>query len=173
MESNDKMNWINPKIKIADSPIHGKGFFAVADIEKGEKIVIWKSGYTDRSGAEEAVKNGRAFMQWDEDVYSVDDGNDDESYSINHSCDPNAWMSDAFTLIAARSIKAGNEITADYALWEADEEYVCPYNCNCRSALCRGRITGKDWRKPELQERYKGHFSPLINKRIAKKDHLL
>jgi hypothetical protein len=32
--------------------------------------------------------------------------------------------------------------------------------------LCRGRVTGEDWRNPELWERYAGHFSPYLERRI-------
>jgi uncharacterized protein len=105
-------------------------------------------------------------MQWDDDLYSVDDKGDDDSYFINHSCDPNIWMIDAFTLVARRDIPTNIEITADYALWEADEEYVSRWQCVCGSTLCRRWVTGKDWRIKDLQTRYSGHFSPLINKRI-------
>ncbi|MBI5356696.1 hypothetical protein HZB78_03715 [Candidatus Collierbacteria bacterium] len=77
-------------------------------------------------------------------------------------------MKDAFTITAMRDIKIGEEITADYAIWEADENYISKWECNCGSAFCRQRVTGKDWRLPELQARYKNHFSPLINKRINK-----
>jgi hypothetical protein len=55
-------------------------------------------------------------------------------------------------------------ITADYALWEADERFVSRWECRCGSTLCRGRITGNDWKDKGLQERYKGH---LISRRNA------
>ena len=63
-------------------------------------------------------------------------------------------------------IKSGEEITADYALWEADENYISKWECSCGSIDCRKKITGKDWRINKIQEKYKDHFSPLINKRI-------
>ena len=31
---------------------------------------------------------------------------------------------------------------------------------------CRERITGEDWRRPELQKRYAGHFLPYIERRF-------
>jgi hypothetical protein len=66
---------------------------------------------------------------------------------LNHSCDPNTWMTDEVTLVARRDIGQDEEVTADYAMWEAE-----------------------DWRHPELQRRYRGHFSPFINERIARLD---
>ncbi len=76
-------------------------------------------------------------------------------------------MKDEVTLIARRDIKPDAELTLDYALIEADEDHVASWECVCGSPLCRKRYTGKDWRIPELQERYHNHFTPLINRRIA------
>jgi hypothetical protein len=40
------------------------------------------------------------------------------------------------------------------------------FTCRCGTALCRGQVTGQDWRRPELQERYRGYFSPYLQQRI-------
>ncbi len=162
-----EFTWLSPKIKVIDSSIEGKGMFATCGIKEGEIIVIWGGCYTDRIGALQKRQEDKGVMQWDEDVFSYETTGDDDPYSINHRCDPNSWMSDAFTIIARRTIIAGEEITADYALWETNESFVSTWKCNCGSVGCRGEVRGKDWRNPELQKRYRGHFSPLINKRIA------
>ena len=109
-------------------------------------------------------------MQWDDDLYSFEVRGNDDGYFINHSCEPNVWMADAYTLIAKQKIKKGEEITVDYAIWEANEKYVSKWKCKCGSSLCRGRVTGKDWQNKELQRRYKNHFSPLLNKYIKALD---
>src|SRR5262249_16918436 len=119
-------------------------------------------------GAQEAARAGKAAMQWDSQVYSVETDDDDIAFKINHGCDPNLWMQDAFTLVARRDIAAGNEVLADYALWETSEAYVAPWECHCGLAICRTRITGQDWRRPDLRERYRGHFSPMLENRIAR-----
>jgi uncharacterized protein len=75
-------------------------------------------------------------------------------------------MVDEVTLVTRRAIEAGEELTADYALWEMDESWVSGWKCNCGSIHCRGTITGDDWRLRELQARYKGHFLPVITERI-------
>jgi hypothetical protein len=38
--------------------------------------------------------------------------------------------------------------------------------CHCGSPDCRRVITGDDWRRKDVQERYQDHFSPFINRRI-------
>ena len=163
-------NWINPKIRIGESPIHGQGMFADGNIRKGEVLIIWRECYTDKAGAEEAVRRGKGIMHWDEDVFSCETDRNPEHYLINHSCDPNGWMSDAHTLEARRDIPPDEEITVDIAMFEHEEDAVADWSCNCGSSLCRGKVTGKDWRREDLQIRYEDHFSPLINKRIAKKE---
>ncbi len=159
-------SWINRKAEILGSGTEGKGLFAKEDIMPGEVIVVWQGTYTDKQHAEKHKQEDKLVMQWDENLFSIENRGDDNGYFINHSCDCNLWMEDAYTLISRKSIKAGEEITADYALWEADENYVSEWDCKCGSVSCRKRVTGKDWQLKEIQEKYKDHFSPLINKRI-------
>jgi len=163
-----KQDWKSPKVDIRESFVEGKGLFANTDIVRGEKIVVWGGNYTDKTSAELMRKNGKLVMQWDDDLYSYEERADDEGYFINHSCDPNLWMADAYTLVTNRDIKSGEELTVDYAMFEADENYLSKWKCKCGSPLCRGRVTGVDWEKPDLQNRYKEHFSPLLNKRIQR-----
>ena len=160
--------WLSPKIEIMTSPIHGRGMFAASDIRNGETLIVWGDCYTDEAGALKAREQGKGTMQWDDDIFSYETKENSDNYAINHSCDPTSWMSDAYTLIARREIMAGEEVTADYALWESNEDHISTRDCQCGSVLCRGKVIGKDWRDKELQKRYEGHFSPLINKRIKK-----
>ena len=95
-------------------------------------------------------------------------GEQDLTNFINHSCDPNVWMQDEVTLEARRDSAIGEELTIDYAMFEGSEDWVSPWACRCGSACCRGKFTGQDWRRKDLQERYRDHFSPFINKRIRR-----
>jgi uncharacterized protein len=82
------------------------------------------------------------------------------SYYFNHSYDPNMWL---FT--ARRDLQEGEELTTDYALCESSPHYRLE-PCLCGTALCRGRLTGDDWKLPELQARYEGHFTSYIARLI-------
>lgn len=162
-------NRISPKVEIKATTIHGKGMFAKETIKAWETVVIWGGdNYTDKSWAEQAQKENKLIMQRDEDLFSIEERGDDQAYFINHSCDGNLWMKDAFTLIARVDINKDDEITADYALWEWDENKISKWECRCGKTCCRKRFTGKDYQLPQVQEKYEGHFSPLINKRITK-----
>ncbi|PIU73632.1 hypothetical protein COS78_01420 [Candidatus Shapirobacteria bacterium CG06_land_8_20_14_3_00_40_12] len=168
MTNSYQKTWITPKVKIKESLIGGNGMFAILPIDKGEKVVIWGGEYMGKPGADIAIKQGKLVMRWDENLFSIEDRGDSPGYFINHSCESNLWMKDAFTLTARKRIGIGEEITADYCLWEADENFVSKWTCNCNSPDCRKLITGKDWHNQDIQKKYFGHFSPLINKKIAK-----
>jgi len=161
-----KEDWINSKIKIRETSNRGKGMFAVEPISQGEVVVIWGGNYVNKQQAEKAQREGKLVMQFDEDLFFIEDRGESNAYFINHSCDPNVWMKDAFTLEARRNINTDEELVADYVLWETDENKVSKWECRCGTLYCRHIITGKDWRLLELQEGYKGHFLPLISKRI-------
>jgi len=167
MEKPPQKTWICPKIEIRETPNKSKGMFAIENIYSGEELLVWGGEYTNAQGAREAKDSGKLCMQWDDDLFSVENRGDDVGYFINHSCDSNTWMIDAYTLVSNKDIKIDEEITADYSLWEANENYISKWECKCGSQDCRKRVTGKDWRNPILQEKYQNHFSPLINKRIA------
>jgi len=163
-----KEDWIHPDVEIKETLNRGKGMFATAPMKKGEEIIRWGGEYVHKAEADKARQAGKLVMQFDEDLFSVEDRGESDAYFINHSCEPNVWMKDAHTLETMRDIEAGEELTADYAMWEADEDKASKWECVCGSHNCRHRITGRDWRIPELQEKYKGHFSPLLNKRIKR-----
>lgn len=166
-----KEAWINPKVEERSSPLHGKGLFSKESIAAGEVVIVWGGEFVRAAEAQKARREGKVIQQIDEDVWDVFDystRNDDPSYNHNHSCDPNTWMQDEVTITARRDIAPGEELVIDYAVFIIDDDWVMPGECGCGTALCRHRITGLDWQRPDLQERYRRHFSPFINTRIDK-----
>lgn len=164
-------SWMSPKVMTAESAFHGRGIIAIERIEAGERLIVWGGpSYTDAHGAARARAEGRAVMQWDDDIFSCETDAPDweEPFLINHSCDPNSWMEGPFTIVAMRDIGPGEEITVDYALWEFDETRGPSWVCRCGSSCCRGGVTGSDWKLPELRKKYAGHFSPLLNFEISR-----
>jgi len=75
---------------------------------------------------------------------------------LNHSCDPNVGFAGNVVLVAMRDVSPGEELTTDYALFD---DYEGSMRCRCGSASCRGIVDGRDWRRAELQARYRGYFS--------------
>ena len=162
------VTWLNPKAEIRTSAIGGKGIFALTRIPAGEMIYVWgKNIYTNREGAIRGIQAGKDPIQWDEDLFSVEYPGADLGWFINHSCRPNTWLINAWSVATKRAIEIDEEITLDYAMFETDPNLAYDWRCECGAPDCRGQITGNDWQRKELQERYKGHFSPLLTKWIA------
>lgn len=158
--------WYDPRIEIHPSPIQGNGMFATQPICEGEVVVV--IGGTVMSDAEfrAFIKTVTRFnaIQIAEDVHLIDMPT--SPGGMNHSCDANLWMHDEVTVVARRDIAAGEELTQDYALYTANPDWVLT-PCQCDSPLCRHVVTGNDWKRPDVQERYRSHFSPFLNERIA------
>lgn len=69
-----------------------------------------------------------------------------------------------------RDIAPDEEVTFDYAMVLAEVPGMLEYgfDCRCGSVHCRRRITDRDWRRPDLQERYRGWFSWYVQSRIER-----
>ncbi len=162
--------WKDPRIEIRRSSISGDGMFARQPIRKGEVVVIVGGQVmTETEFADfQATHSFYNFIQIDKKLYLVEDPAITRSLngSMNHSCDSNTWMDDDVTLVARRDIEAGEELTVDYALFTTQSNWMLDHRCRCGSPDCRRIITGDDWRRKDVQERYHHHFSPFINRRI-------
>lgn len=160
--------WSHPDLEVRSSLIAGQGLFATAAIPAG--TVVATLGGRLVSGAE----LDEVFARADGPVDTITVGDDvhlvlpDEPRPVigfgNHSCDPNLWWTDAVTLVARRDIAAGEEVSSDYGTSSAVEDFEMA--CACGSDLCRGVVTGRDWRLPELRERYGEHWIPLLRQRL-------
>ena len=76
---------------------------------------------------------------------------------VNHSCEPNVGIGGNVLLVAMRDIAAGEELTIDYALFLGDPGFAM--ECRSATAACRGTVTGTDWLRAGVRERYRGWFS--------------
>ena len=161
------LSYISPKASVKESSIHGKGLFAIAPILKDE-IVCIKGGYIfDRASLESMQSWFRAAEISIADGLFIGPTKEEERYGSmifsNHSCDPNIGVQGQIIFVAMRDIQAGEELTHDWATTD-DDEYTL--NCNCSAFNCRKVLTGQDWRKKELQEKYRGYFSWYLQKKI-------
>src|SRR3989304_2506173 len=153
-------SYISPLVEIRASKTHGKGMFAKKDILKGTIIYRWAGTFLDKKEVLKLDKDKYIIIQVEQDLWSVEPraSPEDDTYFINHSCNPNVWMDNGVTFSAKRNIRKGEELTVDYAMF-VSEDYVSKWECKCRSKNCRKTITGKDYLLKDLQKRYKNHFS--------------
>ena len=161
------LSYLSPKAAVQASPIHGRGLFALAEFCPGE-IVCVKGGhvFTRATLVEIAPVLGPAEIQIADGIFigprHVDEREGAMIFS-NHSCDPNIGVQGQIVFIALRQIAPGEELTHDWATTD-DDDYSM--QCRCGAATCRGVVTGQDWRKKELQQKYRGFFSWYLHRKI-------
>src|SRR5258708_25801078 len=163
-----QLSYISAKAAVQASRIHGKGLFAIEPITKDEVVCV-KGGYIfDRQTLNAMPAWYRAAeIQIAKDLFIGPLNQSEREGSMifsNHSCDPNIGVLGQIVFVALRDISAGEELTHDWATTD-DDDYEM--ECRCGAAQCRGRITGKDWQKLELQQKYKGHMSSYLAARIV------
>ncbi len=165
IEDRRSMNLFSGKIESREKPGSGRGVFALERITPGEVIAAWGGRVTLTSEfifLPESVR--KLSLQIEDDYFLIPQGGENAADFINHSCDPNAGMAGQILVVAMRQIEAGEEICYDYAM--SDGSGYDEFECGCGTSLCRGKITGFDWSRPELWSRYAGYFSPYLARRI-------
>jgi hypothetical protein len=164
-----RFSFLSPKTEVRESKIHGRGLFAVAEIAKDE-IVAAKGGHiVDRKTLREKIapRLGPVEIQIDDDLFITPVTEEERELSMlysNHSCNPNLGIRGEITFVTMHEIRAGEELTHDWAMTDDDDYSV---ECKCGTSSCRGILTGKDWQRPDLQERYAGYFSTYLARKIA------
>ena len=78
---------------------------------------------------------------------------------------PNLWHLNETTIALRTDVPVDTELTIDYATHTGVSAWSMP--CACGSAVCRGVVTGEDWRRPELRAAYGAHWTPPLLARIA------
>jgi hypothetical protein len=162
------LSYRSPKTEVRVSSIHGKGLFATAPIAKDE-IVAVKGGHilTREQWKEIMTTVGSAEIQIDDDLFIAPVTPEEREASMlysNHSCDASLGMRGEITFVAMRDIASGEELTHDWATTDNDDYSM---ECSCGAGACRKTLAGKDWQRPELQQRYRGYFSPYLAKKIG------
>lgn len=167
MSGSGQSAYFSPKLEVRPCKQKGGlGVFAVEAIPKDEVLVVWGGDVmTQERMAELPLHLRHLSIQVEEDLFLVS-GKSGPGDRTNHSCDPNAGLRGQIVLVAFKNISPEDEICFDYAMSDASD--YDEFKCSCGSPQCRGIIRGTDWRLPELWEKYKGYFSPYIQRRIDK-----
>lgn len=128
-----------PRLITRSSDIHAAGCFTLEDIPRGTVILEYTG---ERITKEEGDRRyeGRSFTY----LFGVGKGDvviDGHSMAmfINHSCKPNCEIDEIKGRIfvkTLRNLKAGEEITYDYWLYDGDDEAPC----SCGAKNCRGTM---------------------------------
>jgi len=164
-------NWINPKLKVSDVN-YGKGIFSTETIVAKERLAIFGGDIMLIDEIKNLPLHLQEYpLQIEERflIYGKKNTEPESTDFFNHSCEPNAGIKGQLFLVAMRDIKAGEEITFDYAMVvsaSVGSDIVFKMQCRCETKNCRKTITEYDWQLPALRKKYQGYFSQYLQERI-------
>jgi uncharacterized protein len=125
----------SPLIEVRNSPVHGRGVFAVAPIKKGARIIEYH----------ESDNHTFLFIVDKHTVIDAGVGGNDARF-INHQCEGNCESvieNRRVFIDATRNIAPGEELGYDYEIGrEKDDPPNVDeiYACRCGSPQCRGTM---------------------------------
>jgi uncharacterized protein len=151
-------------IEVRNSPVHGRGVFAVAPIKKGTRIIEYLGDRVSHDAAdkryEDHDENDNHTFLFIVDKHTVIDagvGGNDARF-INHQCKGNCESvieNRRVFIDATRDIAPGEELGYDYEIGrEKDDPPNVDeiYACRCGSPQCRGTMLWPP-KKPEPKRR--------------------
>lgn len=137
-------------LQIRSSPIHREGCYTTTPIGKGTRIVEYTGERITIAEADRRYDGHEiTYLFGLSDGKHIIDGNGIAAL-INHSCDGNCETDEIrgrVWIIAARNIRAGEELTYDYSLYDGDGDSPCL----CGARHCRGSLYSEE----ELAKRKK------------------
>jgi uncharacterized protein len=165
--SDKTYSYLNPKCEARKNLWGGCGVYAQRQIGAGELVSLWGGRIVRGDELDSRMPRfTERVLQVDEDLFLLTAEDKEPNDCFNHSCAPNLGFFGQIGLVAMRNIQMGEELTFDYAM--SDGGSYDEFECLCGSPSCRKKITGNDWKLPELWNKYKGYFSPYITRRIEK-----
>jgi hypothetical protein len=164
--SQESTAYLTDKCEVRNRDVAGgHSVVARAVIAPGELIGVWSGHIVSADALDDLPPEIRHHtVQIEEGLYLASVHANEPPDFINHSCEPNAGLDGQIAFVAMRRILPGEEVTIDYAM--CDGSPYDEFDCACGSPICRGKVTGDDWRDPVLWERYAGHFSPYLQRRV-------
>lgn len=145
-----------PAYRVRSSSIHGRGVFATRTIRKGTTIIEYRGDRTTW-----AIASRRPDSDPDNPqhtfIFELEDGNvidagrrGNAARWINHCCEPNCeaieYGDGSVFIHARRTIRAGEELTYDYALvyeGRLSNRVRKAFACRCGARRCRGTMLAK------------------------------
>jgi uncharacterized protein len=112
-EQPKKAPWVDDDLTVDDSPMSGKGLFAIGNIEVGRVVMRLGRRLVSTSDLEELVLTSSEYVDTltvFEDVHLVLPSSTKVHFG-NHSCAPNVWHVGPYEIAARRPIEAGEEVT--------------------------------------------------------------
>ena len=152
-----------PLIEVRDSPLHGKGVFALQSIPKGTRVIEYlgervSHREADRRYGDKDANDNHTFLFIVDSRTVIDAGVDgNEARFVHHACEPNCESVIAARRVfieALRTIEPGEELTYDYQIQRDDDDPPDVdeiFACRCGFAGCRGTMLWSEPVAPPVQ----------------------
>jgi uncharacterized protein len=158
--------WLHPDVEVGPSDVAGRGLIATADLPAGTIVSRLGGTLVDTAGLRRLLATSTSAvvsLVVDDDVHLLLAPGSDNGFA-NHACDPNLGWVDGYALATLVDVAAGGELLQDYATSIVEPDFLL--RCHCQSYRCRQMVEGSDWRIPQLQRRYAGHWTPYVQRLI-------
>ena len=159
-------SWLHPAVEVRPSEVAGRGLFATADLPAGTVVSRLGGRLVDTAELRGLLAAGASSVDSvvvDDDLHLLLAPGGDNRFA-NHACDPDLGWVDSYSLATLVDVPDGAELLHDYAMSVVDPDFVL--RCHCQSYRCRQMVEGTDWRIPQLQRRYAGHWTPYVQRLI-------
>lgn len=159
-------SWLSPDVEVRPAGAKGVGLFATRAFRTGEIVSGFGGHVMSLEDFEQLPEHQQTHsLQISDSLFMVCPDEGEPADFFNHSCAPNLGIIGNILLGVMAPVAAGDELTFDYAMCDADS--YDEFECQCLTEQCRGKVTGNDWMIPEVQQRYRGHFSTYLERRIG------
>ena len=158
---------------IRSSHIHAAGCYTSDPIKKGTRVVEYTGTVVSNAEGDALYKDKdyTYLFALDGGTHMVD-GYGTAMY-INHSCEPNCetdQIDGKIWIIALRDIKAGEELTYDYNLFDGEGDAPC----TCGAKRCRGTMYSWDEiRKRKKEAKRKAEKEKKLARKKAEQERKL
>jgi SET domain-containing protein len=126
---------------IRSSSLHGAGVYTTAPLAQGTRVLEYTGPRLTTHEAEGLYAGSEVtYLFGMDDGKTVIDGFGMAAF-VNHSCSPNCEtdeMDDRVWIVASRDIAAGEELTYDYNIYDAEPGESS--FCYCGAVDCRGTM---------------------------------
>lgn len=143
--------WLTDTIYVAASTIDKVGIFSSSPILPGETIYHVTGQLVTAEFSEHFAKMGPNWIGISKEVWLDPDPTNPMTF-MNHSCEPNAIVTNGPQVMALKPICAHEEILMDYSTTEIDPYWAM--TCHCNSPSCRKVIQPFQFLPVELRRMY-------------------
>ena len=147
--------WLSETIYVAPSVIDKVGIFTSTPLLAGDMVYRVKGRYVKGEFSETFAKMYPNWIGVSKEMW-LDPEPKNPMIFMNHSCEPNAIVTEGLRVIALKPIMADEEILMDYSTTEIDPYWDMA--CTCNSPICRKTIRSFQFLPADMRRAYQPHM---------------